>query len=442
MTAQHKIAAASAEHLVKAKEMDVPVGHKKTGAGVIPQDWNLVTFGSIITTLKGGANLSPSDFISMGLPVIPKSAITWGAKLRIRANEQQFCHENLKNKFASNIVDQSYSLIVLRDLVPSGPNIGLVVEIEEANDFLLAQGVYGFKIKPNYDPRYFAQLSNSSEYRKIMKSILVGSTQVHIRSSSLKETEFPFPPSMTEQTAIANALSDVDTLINELEKLITKKQAIKTASMQQLLTGRTRLPQFALREDGTKKGYKKTELGEIPEDWEKLTFGETLSIRHGKSQKEIEVTDGCYPILATGGEIGRSNISIYDKPSVLIGRKGTINQPRYIDTPFWTVDTLFFSEIKHNFNAKFIFYKFCLIDWMSYNEASGVPSLNASTIEGVAQYFPVNPEEQTAIAQILSDIDSEIQALQQRLTKTRHIKQGMMQELLTGKIRLLKPLGN
>ena len=74
--------------------------------------------------------------------------------------------------------------------------------------------------------------------------------------------------SSNEQTAIANALSDVDALIQELEKLIAKKQAIKTATMQQLLTGRTRLPQFAHHLDGRKKGYKPSELGEIPEDWD------------------------------------------------------------------------------------------------------------------------------------------------------------------------------
>src|SRR5699024_7828684 len=81
-------------------------------------------------------------------------------------------------------------------------------------------------------------------------------------------------PSKKEQTAIANALSDVDALISELENLIAKKQAIKTATMQQLLTGRTRLPQFALREDGAPKGTKPSELGEIPEDWEVHSLGD------------------------------------------------------------------------------------------------------------------------------------------------------------------------
>lgn len=243
-------------------------------------------------------------------------------------------------------------------------------------------------------------------------------------------------PAYKEQAAIANALSDVDALLSELEKLIAKKQAIKTATMQQLLTGRTRLPQFALREDGSPKGYKQSELGEVPEDWEVEPFGSLLSIRHGKSQRSVEAEGGNYPILATGGQIGWATSYLWDKPSVLIGRKGTIDKPRYIDKPFWTVDTLFYSEIKCRADAKFVYYKFCMVDWRQYNEASGVPSLNGSTIEGVCSAIP-GKSEQTAIATILSDMDEEIQALEQRLNKTRQIKQGMMQELLTGKTRLV-----
>jgi len=88
--------------------------------------------------------------------------------------------------------------------------------------------------------------------------------------------------------------------------------------------------------------------------------------------------------------------------------------------------------------AKFFYYRFCLIDWMLYNEASGVPSLNAKTIEAIELASP-EPDEQTAIATILSDMDAEITALESRRNKTRALKQAMMQELLTGKTRLVPP---
>ncbi len=91
-----------------------------------------------------------------------------------------------------------------------------------------------------------------------------------------------------------------------------------------------------------------------------------------------------------------------------------------MNTPFWTVDTLFFSMIHGHNNAKFIYYRFCLINWMQYNEASGVPSLNAGTIENIELHWP-EPAEQTAIATILSDMDTEITALEVKLAKARQL---------------------
>lgn len=237
-----------------------------------------------------------------------------------------------------------------------------------------------------------------------------------VNRNDLHNETVSIPRDTDEQRAIATALSDVDALLDGLNLLIAKKRNLKQATMQQLLTSQTRLPGFS---------------GE----WEVKRLGELLTICHGKSQHEVEVQDGVYPILATGGQIGTACRPLYDKPSVLIGRKGTINQPQYMDTPFWTVDTLFYSAIKGENNAKFLYYCFCLIDWMQYNEASGVPSLNARTIENIELSHP-KPDEQTAIAAFLSDMDAELGGLEARLTKTHALKQAMMSELLTGKTRL------
>jgi len=182
-------------------------------------------------------------------------------------------------------------------------------------------------------------------------------------------------------------------------------------------------------------GYKLTEVGLIPESWEAKRLGEMLTICHGRNQQEVEDANGLFPILATGGQIGTASRALYERPSVLIGRKGTINQPRYMETPFWTVDTLFYSSINANNDAKFLYYKFCLIDWLKYNEASGVPSLNARTIENIVVAAP-KPYEQAAISQVLSDVDSLLVSLDRLIAKKRDIKQAAMQQLLTGQTRL------
>ena len=239
----------------------------------------------------------------------------------------------------------------------------------------------------------------------------------HISPADIRAFPIVVPNQREEQSAIASTLSDVDALLASLDALIAKKRDIKQAAMQQLLTGKTRLPGFG----GA---------------WELKRVGDVLTIRHGKDQKAVMSSSGQYPILATGGQIGWAKQWLYNRPSVLIGRKGTIDRPQYMDQPFWTVDTLFYSELKSKNVAKYFYYRFCLIDWLQYNEASGVPSLNARTIETIELACP-EPEEQTAIAKVLSDMDAELAALEARRDKTRQLKQGMVQELLTGKTRLV-----
>ena len=132
----------------------------------------------------------------------------------------------------------------------------------------------------------------------------------------------------------------------------------------------------------------------------KLKLGDILKVKSGHDQKTVECENGKYQILGTGGEIGRTNTFLYNKPSVLIGRKGTINKPMYKDEPFWTVDTLFYTEIKDGFSPKYVYYLFNTINWLRYNEASGVPSLTSSTIEKIKVKVP-DLETQRKIAQVL-----------------------------------------
>lgn len=276
-------------------------------------------------------------------------------------------------------------------------------------------------------PKYIYYLYLSLNFEKFS----TGSGVPTLNRNDLHSNVVLLPP-LAEQEAIAWALSDVDALIESLEKLITKKRAIKTATMQELLTGKTRLPGFSNSGE-----MQSTELGKIPKDWRVATVGSALKIRHGKSQNEVLDANGKYPIYGTGGEMGRANQPLYSKPSVLIGRKGTIDKPRYVDKPFWTVDTLFYSEISNNADAKFLYYKFCFIDWYSHNEASGVPSLNAATIEKIQLAIPTTKKEQSAIAAVISDADDDIDNAIFELKKVKNLKQGMMQELLTGRTRLV-----
>lgn len=188
------------------------------------------------------------------------------------------------------------------------------------------------------------------------------------------------------------------------------------------------------------KNVPKLRFKRFEDEWEEKKIGETLKIKHGKDQKKIEIEDGKYPILGTGGEIGRTNTPIYNEESVLIGRKGTIDKPVYMNTPFWTVDTLFYSQINVENIGKFLFYKFQCINWKKYSEASGVPSLSASTVESIKYNIP-NKEEQQKIADFLTKVDKIIEKQQEKVETLEEYKKGMMQKIFSQEIRFKKDDG-
>lgn len=283
------------------------------------------------------------------------------------------------------------------------------------------------------------------------------------------------PENKEEQTAIAHALSDVDALLTELEKLIAKKQAIKTATMQQLLTGKTRLPQFATFTQGEKqgqpKGTKPSELGEIPEDWEIVKFGSIVNYIKGYPFKSAEYTDSGIRVVRVSDtsftSIKNENPIFVSENSRRKYKKWSLEKGNIIFTTVGSKPPMYDSlvgkailvESHHegfllNQNAVLIKPKLAAENisnllvshfrterYIDHIEQiyRGNANQASITLDGLFEFeipLPTEPEEQTTIATILSDMDNEIQTLEQRLAKTRQIKQGMMQELLTGRTRL------
>ncbi|MGZ0879603.1 restriction endonuclease subunit S [Priestia megaterium] len=177
--------------------------------------------------------------------------------------------------------------------------------------------------------------------------------------------------------------------------------------------------------------FHKKKYGDPPVEWSIKKLKDVLTVGYGKNQKEVEVEDSKIPILGTGGIIGWAKKSLFDRPSVLIGRKGTIDKPRYIETPFWTIDTLFYTDIKEDLACpKYIYYLFQTINWYRYNEATGVPSLSASNISNIDFLCPPLKEQQK-IVEILSTLDEKIENTERIIEKMKKLKKGLMQQLLT-----------
>ena len=169
----------------------------------------------------------------------------------------------------------------------------------------------------------------------------------------------------------------------------------------------------------------KLRFKEFNDEYVKLKYKDVLKIKSGKDQKQVENKNGKYPILGTGGQIGKTNSFLYDKPSVLIGRKGTINKPQYMESPFWTVDTLFYSHIYEPNIPKYLFYSFQNVNWKKYDESTGVPSLSSSTIENVECNIP-SPNEQIKVANFLSLLDKKIELQTKKIEDLKLFKKGLI----------------
>lgn len=455
------VAEVSSKYLAEAASNAIPVGYKQTEVGLIPEDWDVLSVDEC--SIKVGSGKTPtggaSVYVDCGRPFIRSQNVGWG---KLDLSDVAFITDEIHLTFTGseiqehdvllNITGASIGRCAKADKRISGGNVNQHVCIVRTDFTKLI-------------PKLLVELINSSIGQNQIDSYQAGGNREGLNFSQVRQLRFAISKNEKEQTAIANALSDVDALISELEKLITKKQAIKTATMQQLLTGRTRLPQFALRDDGAPKGTKPSELGEIPEDWEIYSLGQLIKgTQLGGNYKNSEQETG-QPLIKMGN-LGRGYIKL-DKLEFVVGKAKEVDRLEFGDLLFNTRNTLdlvgkvsvwrnelsvaFFNSnlMRITFDPALIGSNFYMNAVMNSNDfvnalsdiAIGTTSVAAIYSRDLFQLKVSLPpkEEQTAIATILSDMDAEIQALEQRLSKTRQIKQGMMQELLTGKTRLIKP---
>lgn len=434
-------------------EQKIPQGYKQTEIGVIPEDWQCKTLGEIGDVVRGGSPRPAGDpkyFNGNFIPWLTVASLTNIPSSKIYVTETLTKLTEL-GSLQSRVLKKG-TLIISN----SGATLGVakVLDIKCcAND-----GVAAIINQRIGSKEFFVHYINT-QTKKLQDQIATGNGQPNLNTDLIKGIFTPYPP-LEEQTAIATALSDVDTLVSELEKLITKKQAIKTATMQQLLTGKIRLPQFALHADGSKKGFKQSELGEIPEDWEIVYLGDIALFFKGVGLPKSElVEDGLFPCVHYGQLFTKYNEQIGNVESTtnssgsFFSQENDVLMPTSDVTPngLATASCLMQSDvvlggdilvIRFNANkVNGVFFSY-LINILRNNVMQLVTGTTVYHLYGsdMAKFIFYKPSlsEQTAITTILSDMDSEIQALEKRLNKTRQIKQGMMQELLTGKTRLLQ----
>jgi type I restriction enzyme, S subunit len=240
------------------------------------------------------------------------------------------------------------------------------------------------------------------------------------RNKTLGQQEFqklsiPLPP-YPEQRKIADILSTWDEAIARTERLIAALQHRKKGLMQRLLTGEIR---FAGFED----------------EWEEARLQEVIEINYGKSPKDIRDENGKYPIFGTGGIVGHTNQPLCHQSSVIIGRKGSIDQPQLTLHPYWAIDTTFYCTPKSGLDVRWLYYFLSHKGLARYNEGSTIPSLSRTTLQKLKLRVPT-PNEQNKIADLLQECDLEISLQHQRANAIKQQKKGLMQRLLSGQVRV------
>ena len=392
---------------VTASELPPP-SYRRTEAGTIPYDWAVSSVGAEFR-IQLGKMIDAAKNTGVPKPYIGNRSVQWGridldgiATVRMTMSDLQ--------RFLLRRGDL---------LVCEGGEIGRAAIWED----LIPECYYQkalHRLRPigTYDTYLMMSLLQLWSSTGYLANYITQTSIAHLPKDKLEVVPLPVPPA-AEQRAIAKALSDVDGLLGALEALIAKKRAIKQAAMQQLLTGKTRLPGFRGK-------------------WAKVPLGKLAPLQRGFDLPTSQIRPGPYPVVYSNGVLNEHDTFMVKSPGVITGRSGTIGKVHYLEKDYWPHNTsLWVTSFRGN-DPKFIYYLYTHIDLSRLLSGSGVPTLNRNDVH---QYLVARPlfVEQTAIAAVLSDMDAEIAALEQRRDKTRAIKQGMMQQLLTGRVRLVRP---
>lgn len=434
---------------------------KDTEVGKIPEDWKIEYITSIVLPQKAAIKIGPFGS-QLKKEFLKNSGIykVYGQE-NVYSNDFEFCYRFLTEERFRNL--QSCEIIPGDFLVSTMGTIGKCAVVpSDIGRGIMDSHLLRLRFNNNINKEWFAYFFASEITQKQISLLSVGGIMDGLSSKIIKKILVVRPTDKTEQKRIATSLSNIDALISELGKLIEKKRAIKLGAMQQLLTGKKRLNGFS-----TSAKYKRTIIGDIPEDWSISPISKLCSLKarigwQGLTTDEY-LSQGKY-ILITGTDFKDgyinwdscnyvskwryeqdTNIQIKEG-DVLITKDGTIGKVAYLkDVPKeGTLNSGVFVVRPKNNNVITKSYLSWLFKSVWFNDF--INQLTAgSTINHLYQkdfvnfqlVYPENKKEQSAIALVLSTMDEEISALEAKRKKYTAIKKGMMQQLLTGKIRLI-----
>lgn len=389
-------------------------GYKQTDIGVLPEEWAVVTLGEL--TFKVGSGITPTGgnkvYQNSGRPFVRSQNVGWGTLL---LDDIAYISEEIHSTFTSseikendvllNITGASIGRSAMADLSITNGNVNQHVCIIRPNNKLL-------------NPNYLCSFLLSANGQDLIDSFQTGGNRQGLNFEQIKSFIIPLPP-LAEQQAIADTLGAVDALLREQRALLAKKRDLKLATQTALLTRARRLPGFT---------------GE----WQERTLGDVVRIKKGRLITEKTHIPGKIPVIAGGQTPAYFHNEANRKgPTITVSASGAYaGFVAFHDYPIFASDCSTIEE-SNGYDLGFI-YSFLKSRQREIYEAQtggAQPHIHAKDIEPMRLLLPPLPE-QCAIAQLLTDLDAELAALAGQVAKTEALKQGLMQDLLTGTIRL------
>ena len=371
-------------------------------------EWKTKKLGLFIDIISGIPLQSEDIQVDeSGIRILRGINITEGF---IRHNKEidRYYPKPITDKFQKFILEEN-DLVLGMDGSKVGKNVALISNLDVGS--ILIQRVAKIKALENADINFIFQKIYSERFQRYVDVVNTSSGIPHISLQQIKDFESNFPATLPEQKKVANFLSLLDQRIQTQNKIIEQLKTLILCFRNQIFSQKIRF---------------KNENGTDFSEWNEVKIGEILKIGSGKDYKHLQ--PGNIPVFGTGGVMTLVDDYIYDGETVCVGRKGTIDKPMYHNGKIWTVDTLFYTHSFQSCIPKFIFHLFRTINWLEYNEASGVPSLSKTTIEKIKVQIP-SLEEQHVISRFLSAIDKKIQIEKTILEQLEKQKKYLLKEM-------------
>ena len=434
--------------------------YKQTDVGIIPEDWDLISYDAAFNFLST-ATYSRAD-LSTDNEILYVHYGDIHTKLNDFLDLDSFPLPSIDVKKAKKYSHLQEGDLLMADASEDYEGICKSVEVKNVGDKKAISGLHTFLLRDKkkvFADGFRGYIRSNRSVKTQLERLATGLKVYGVSKTNLKLVMIPLPP-LPEQQAIAEVLSDVDALINSLDQLITKKRNIKQGTMQLLLTGKKRLAGFAKYTDAERK---QSEFGSIPSDWHLKNFEDVISgFSSGSTPSRAKpeyytgkinwITSGelNYNIISdtiekiTKEAVINTNLKILPKGTFLMAitgleAEGTRGSCGIIGEKATTNQLCMALFPSNQLLPEYLFHFYVMFgDYLALHYCQGTKqqSYTGKIVKILPIILPPTIEEQKAIAQTLSDLDAEIEALEQKRDKYKAVKQGMMQELLTGKIRL------